>query len=267
MSTPRQQLILQLAAAITVFSFAWPYYSIVDRAVDWRILALAIGATSLAVASAARQPWWWLLIHATFAPAAWLLSLWQINPKWFLFALILMLLIFRGTLTRQAPLYLTNRTTARALAELIPENISGYRVADVGAGLGSFLHPLARLRPNAIFTGLENSPLTWFLGRCRLAFVTNCVLRWKDLWTEDLSRYDLVYAFLSPVMMDSLGHKIAAELGRNAVFVSNSFPVPDATPWQIIDVEDRRRTRLYCYRQQDLQTWSENPSLFASNPL
>ena len=256
MSTPRQQLILQLAAAVTVFFFAWPYYGFVGRSVDWGILALAVGGTSLLIASVTRQPWWWLLIHAAFAPAAWFLAQWQINPSWFLFALVLMLLVYKGTLTQQAPLYLTNRTTARTLAELIPEDVSGYRVADVGAGVGSFLHPLARMRPNAIFTGLENSPLTWLLGRCRLALVANCALHWKNLWAEDLSNYDLVYAFLSPVMMDSLGHKIASELGQNAVFVSNSFPVPGAVPWQILAVKDRRHTQLYCYRQQDLQAWA-----------
>jgi hypothetical protein len=32
-----------------------------------------------------------------------------------------------------------------------------------------------------------------------------------------------------------------------ALLVSNSFPIPEATPQQVIEVPDRRRTQLYCY--------------------
>jgi hypothetical protein len=59
---------------------------------------------------------------------------------------------------------------------------------------------------------------------------------------------DIVYAFLSPRVMPRLWQKAQAEMRPGTLLVSSSFPVPDAIPEQVIDVPDRRGTRLFCYR-------------------
>lgn len=247
-----RQLALQFAAALLVLSLAWPYYGMKAEMLPWSGVALAIGGTALVFATLSRQPWWWRLIHFAFVPLAWAASQLDIPPGWFLLAFLIMLLVYRGAVAGQVPLYLSNRETAAALAQLARERHSRH-LLDLGAGIGSLQLPLARALPEARVDGLENAPLTWLIGRLRLAGQANGRLAYGDMWRRDLGPYDLVYTFLSPEPMDWLGQKAAAEMGTDSLLVSNSFPVPWAEADRVIEVQDKRRTKLYCYSPARLQ--------------
>lgn len=242
-----RQLALQLAAALAVLSLAWPYYGIRNDDLPWPQTALAIGAVAVLFASVTRQPWWWRVMHALFAPLAWGVSGLPLDPGWFLLLFILLLLVYRGALTGQVPLYFSNRASAAALAELTADR-RDLHFLDLGAGIGSVLIPLARERPDGHFTGVENAPLTWLVGRLRAARLANCDWRWGDIWQSDLSRYDVVYAFLSPAPMTALWEKVENEMRPGSLLVSNSFAIPVVEPSSVLEVGDARQTRLYCYR-------------------
>ncbi|WP_300452312.1 class I SAM-dependent methyltransferase [Accumulibacter sp.] len=246
-ASPRRQLALQLAAALAVLSLAWPYYGMRNEELPWPGTALAIGGVALLLASFTRQPWWWRLIHLFFAPLAWGVAGLAIDPGWFLLLFIALLLVYRGALTGQVPLYLSNRPTALALAELTAER-PALRFLDLGAGIGSVLRPLAGKRPDASFTGVENAPATWLIGRLLTAGLANCDWRWGDFWRTDLASFDVVYAFLSPAPMAALWEKVQREMRPGSLFVSNSFPVPGVEASREIELADARQTRLYCYR-------------------
>lgn len=243
-----RQLALQFAAAFAVLSFAWPYFLIRNEPLPWLPTGFAIGAVALLAAWATRQPWWWRLIHAAFAPLAAGVATLGIDPGWFLLAFMATLLVYRGAITGQIPLYLSNRTTADALAQLLPAR-AGASLIDLGAGVGSVVCRLARLRPDAHVVGVENAPATWLIGRLRTRSLGNCEWHWKDLWRTDLAAFDVVYAFLSPAPMAELWQKVEREMRPGSVFVSNSFPVPGHDPDSIIELDDARRTQLYCYRR------------------
>jgi hypothetical protein len=242
-----RQLALQCAAAFAVLSMAWPYYGLRAEALPWPQTALAIGGVALIVAAVTRQPWWWWVIHALFAPLAWCISGLNIDPGWFLLAFVVILLVYRGALSGQVPVYLSNRDTANALAGLLPEQ-AGARFLDLGAGIGSVLCPLARARPDAQFTGIENAPLVWLTGYLRTRGMPACVWCWGDMWRADLAGYDVVYAFLSPAPMPALWAKAKREMRPGSLLVSNSFAVPEVGPERIIELDDPRQTVLYCYR-------------------
>ncbi len=242
-----RQLALQFSATIAVLSLAWPYYGVRNEVLPWPETAFAIGATAWLMASLTRQPWWWRLIHALFAPLAWLVAQWPVDPGWFLLAFGLLLLIYRGALNGQVPLYLTNTQTAVAIAELTADR-AGFSFLDLGAGVGSVLYPLAKARPDIRCTGVENAPATWLVGRLRTAGLSNCDWRWGDIWQTDLAGHDVVYAFLSPVPMPALWQKVQAEMRPGSLFISNSFPVPEVEASKVIDVDDGRHTQLFCYR-------------------
>ena len=72
-----------------------------------------------------------------------------------------------------------------------------------------------------------------------------------NLWATRLEEFDVVYAFLSPAPMPELWVKIQHEMKLGSLFVSNSFPVPDIEPENVLELDDARRTRLYCYRISD----------------
>lgn len=248
MPEPRlRQLALQFAAALTVLSLAWPYCGIRNEELPWPETALAIGGVAALFASITRQPWWWRVMHALFAPLAWGVSRLSIDPGWFLLLLTVLLLVYRGAVTDQIPLYLSSSRTAVALAALTAEQ-GEMRFLDLGAGIGSVLIPLAKERPDARFTGVENAPATWLLGRLRVAGLANCDWRWGNIWQTDFAGYNVVYAFLSPAPMAALWERLQKEMAPGSLFISNSFPVPGTATSCVIDVDDQRQTRLYCYR-------------------
>lgn len=247
-STPLRQFALQGAAVILVLSLAWPYFGWRAEAMPWRETSLAIGGVALLLATLSRQPWWWRLIHALFMPLVWATQRLTIDPGWFLLAFILLLLVYRGALSGQVPLYLSNRRTVAALAELLAER-GPCRFIDLGAGIGSTAVPLADALPEHRFTGYENAPLTWLAGRLLGLGRPNLDWRWDDLWQARLGDYDIVYAFLSPAPMARLWDKVQAEMAPGSLFVSNSFPVPGVAPDRVIDVDCEPPRPLYCYRR------------------
>lgn len=242
-----RQLAVQCAAAFVVLSLAWPYFIIRNEPLPWPATALAIGACALLIASLTRQPWWWRLIHALFAPLAAGVAALAIDPGWFLLAFVLMLLVYRGAISGQIPLFLSNAATAAALAKLVPAG-SGQRFIDLGAGLGSVTRTLAKARPELQVSGVENAPATWLIGYLRTRGLANCTWNWGDLWRTDLARYEVAYAFLSPAPMAALWAKAQREMPPGSLLVSNSFPVPGRDADATIAVDDARQTRLYCYR-------------------
>jgi len=60
--------------------------------------------------------------------------------------------------------------------------------------------------------------------------------------------------------MARIGKKAAAELGAEALLISNSFPVPRATPERTVEASRRVRA-LYLYRRAGLASRDK-----ASNP-
>lgn len=192
------------------------------------------------------MPKWWLPIHCTFLPAVVLASRLNIPSGWYLSALLLLMLIFWRTDQSRVPLYLSNAATARALVALLPAAPS--LVVDLGCAHAGLLRRLARARPDCRFVGIEHAPLPWLWARLASLSLPNLRIRYGDFWQQDLSSFDVVYAFLSPVPMPRLMDKARAEMLSGTLLVSNSFAVPAAIADHVVELDDRRATRLYCYR-------------------
>jgi SAM-dependent methyltransferase len=214
-------------------------------------LAFAIARLGIAAIIALRQkaPRWWLTIHLAFAPLAVLVHGLEIEPAWFLTIFIVLLLVFWRTDKSRVPLYLTNHTTAEALAKLIPPGPC--RVIDLGCGEGGVLRLLAQARPDCQFVGIEHAPLTCLAAKLRNFYLPNVAIRHGDFWEEPLQAYQLIYAFLSPAPMPRLWKKMAVEIRAGAMFISNSFPVPGIRTHKVIEIADRRATQLYLYLPPD----------------
>ena len=211
----------------------------------WPLVATQAAGAALA-AEALRSARWWLPIHLGFVPLLVGAQGLGLHPAWSFAAFVTLVLFYWTSFRTQVPLYLSNPRTAAAVAELLPAQPA--RLLDIGAGTGSLLRPLARARPDCHFTGVELAPAAWLIGHLLCARQPNIDWQRVDLFDCPWQGYDLVYAFLSPVPMPAVWKKAAAELRPGALLVSNSFPVPERKPDFIVDVNDRRSTRLYCYR-------------------
>ena len=72
------------------------------------------------------------------------------------------------------------------------------------------------------------------------------------MWAIKLSEYDVIYAYLSPEPMAKLLGKLRSEMRQDAIFISNSFALPNIQPARKFELTDFSHSRLYIYRYDDL---------------
>ena len=216
------------------------------------LFALLCGVLAAAFSRMAGLAKWWLLIQLLFAPALVLMLALNIPPGFFLAAFLILLLVFWSTFRTQVPLYLSSRKTWQALETLLPAATSGktFTFMDLGSGLGGVLAYLASVRPDGHYTGVEAAPLPFLLSwlRIRLGGYRNGHVQWGSLWSCDLAPYDVVFAYLSPVPMDQLWHKVKNEMRPGTLFISNTFAVPEHPPQDTITLDDLHHSTLYIWR-------------------
>lgn len=194
---------------------------------------------------------WWLAIQLLFAPALVLMLKLNIPSGVYLIAFLLMVLVYWSTFRSQIPLYLSSKKVWKTLEELLPpaQENQNFKFMDIGSGLGGVLTHLSTVRPDGFYFGIENAPLPYYLSRLRIMLGnhSNCHALWHDLWTSDLSPYDIVYAYLSPVPMEKLWLKIQQEMRPGTLFVSNTFTVPQHPPQYSITLDDLHQSTLHIW--------------------
>jgi hypothetical protein len=158
---------------------------------------------------------------------------------------VLLLAGFGATFRTQVPLFLTARKVRAALCELV-DPARSLKIVDLGCGLGSVLTALKRLRPECECHGVELALLPYLVSRLR-GLRTGCAVERRDLMAVDLSRYDIVYAFLSPAPMPQLWAKARREMRPGSRFVSLAFDVPGVPADQVIAVGPKARHTLYVW--------------------
>ncbi len=215
----------------------------------WRLVLLQALAAA-AVSRLLRQPAWWVPMHLLFLPAVMGMLTLHLPSGFYLAVFVLLSLVFWGTVKGDVPLFLSSAEVAASVAEMAEQEHAGM-VADVGAGVGSVVVPLARRLPVVAIEAWERAPLPWAIAAWRCRRLANVAVRRASFWSCHFARYDLLFAFLSPAAMPALGEKIRREMRPGSLFVSSSFPVPDWTPESVRKVNDRRGTVLYCYRIQE----------------
>ncbi|MGZ5054516.1 MAG: hypothetical protein ACXWAT_06180 [Methylobacter sp.] len=211
----------------------------------WR-LALVQGVAAALLSNVFRQPYWWIPIHFLFMPMAIAMFALQLPPWLYLLIALLLALVFWGTVKGDVPLFLSSDSVAAAVASIVErENANSF--ADLGAGIGSVAVPLAKRRVLAV-DAWECAPLPWLITAWRCRKLPNAIVRRASLWGCNLACYEVAFAFLSPAVMAKLGEKVRREMRPGSLFISSSFSIPDWEPESIVGIEDRRETKLFCYR-------------------
>ena len=227
--------LLTWAAAWAVFTFlsaVLPWWGAVWIACGLGVLASLLGRT-----------WWRRSMIAVGFPLSWCVVAAGQIPAWgWLIPLALLLLVYPINAWRDAPVFPTPAGALDGLGAHIhlPE---GAKVLDAGCGMGHGLQALHRAWPQAKVYGVERSwPLRWLSQlRCPWANVQRA-----DMWACDWSAYALVYLFQRPETMGRAAVKAMGEMRDGAWLVSLNFPLPDATPSYIDQLDDGRE--VYAYR-------------------
>lgn len=190
---------------------------------------------------------WWLFIQALFVPVVVVALSLQLVPEWYLAGFVGLVLVYWSTFNTQVPLYLSRRQVWHRVNAQLSDR-PGLRCIDLGSGLGGWVQYLARMRGDSHFNGIEAAPLPYWVGKLRTFFQANAAITWGNFWQHDLSAYDVVFAYLSPVPMPDLWNKVQREMRPGSLFISYRFSVPGVVPSTVIELNDLGRTQLYLWR-------------------
>lgn len=212
---------------------------------EWGVLqGLLAGLISYCL----RLPIWWTSIHLGFIPLVITTLALDISSFWFFIFFLSLLLIYGKTYKTQVPLYLSSKSVNTALKTLLPEQ-GQFSFVDLGSGCGGLLNNLASVHRNGIFYGIESAPLPCLISKLRNIFhVSSCKIFWGDFWQYDFSKYDVVYAYLSPIPMESLWHKASKEMRPGSLLISNTFIIPGVTPYKSIQLNDFSNSTLHLWK-------------------
>lgn len=250
LSLPRIQsasllaLIAQLIALAAIFilaAMAKPLLTLFE----WALLQ---GLIAGIISYYFKMATWWLPIQTLFVPVLVLTLTLQLSPLWFGAAFFLLLLTYGKTFQTQVPLYLSSQKAAQAIESLLPTQ-NHFSFIDLGSGCGGLINDLSKSRGNGRYVGIEAAPLPLLISKIRNLFqMGRCNIKWGDFWQHDLSQYDVVYAYLSPVPMASLWKKARKEMRPGSILISNTFQIPGVTPEKSIPLNDFSGSTLYLWR-------------------
>lgn len=218
---------------------------------DWRTLWVLVSMQGVAAAICScllKQPNWWLAIHSLFLPLALGVLTLALPPSLFLIFAIVMFLVFWGGIKGDVPLFLSSQAVPDALHDLIHREEHIRDFAELGAGTGTVAIPLAQHQAWLNIDAIEHAPIPWLISMYRSRKLGNINHRRENFWLINFAQYQAVFAFLSPAVMTQLGEKVRREMPKGGLFISSSFPVHDWQPERVLQLNDRRKTSLYCYR-------------------
>ena len=214
--------------AAVILSSLWGALSGAGMA-TWQWL-LVQSLCSAVIAAMLGMAWWWLLLNLLFAPLLAVGLAVSLPPVWSAAVLIALVLVYGGTQRTRVPLYLSNAQAVRALREVVPMD-RPLSFLDIGAGTGTVLAAIAQSHPNARVQGVERAAVPFLLAFLRAKWCgARYRVRWGNLWSTDLSRHDVVYAYLSPAPMASLWEKARSEMRPGSLLVSFRFVIPEVVP-------------------------------------
>ena len=193
-------------------------------------------------------PRWWFPISLLFLPAVALAQSMPIPPWAYLAAFVLMLIFFSSIFQRGAPLYLSGPQAWETVLAQLPRD-RAFRFIDIGSGLGGLSLYLASQCPNGEFHGVESAPGPWLISRLRNWFGNGRVrFRRNDYRRLDLGEYDVVFAFLSPLVMQDVVAQARAQMRSGSLFLSLAFPLPGLTPDLALKTDGEQGHMLYGWR-------------------
>jgi hypothetical protein len=147
-----------------------------------------------------------------------------------------------------APMPTTPRQT-RCILQNLPQD-PGPVIFDLGSGLGTLAISLAKHYPNSAVTGVESSPIPYWISRIlRVLFrLPNLSFQRHDLLETTLSDATAVVVYLYRGGIRNLKPKLEQELKPGVWIVSNTFAFPDWKPVKVVNTGDFNQTKIYVYK-------------------
>ncbi len=192
------------------------------------------------------EEFWWVYIHLTFPLIAGLLMLLNIPSNVYLAAFMVSTGLFWTTFITRVPFYPSKPVIWNQVAAIVPNN-KKIRMIDIGSGLGDLVFKVSELRPECEISGIEIAPIPWLISYLRKFFNrSRATVRLGNYHHLDFSKYDVIFAYLSPAAMTALWTKAQAEMNEQSLLVSHAFEIANVQPSMTIQ-ESQSTSQTYVY--------------------
>jgi len=99
------------------------------------------------------------------------------------------------------------------------------KIVDLGSGTGSVLIPLAKEFPQHRFIGYEWDPILIQISRKKARGLKNIVFKQRNYMKENLSVFNVVFAYVLKAQGDQVGLKLKKELKHESFVVAADYPL------------------------------------------
>ena len=99
------------------------------------------------------------------------------------------------------------------------------RITDLGCGSGALLLPLAKEFPEHEFIGLEWDIVPLTMGKIKARGLKNITFVQGDYMKTNHSDMDLIMCYVLKVTGEPLGKKLAQEIKKDCIVISEMFPL------------------------------------------
>ena len=239
-------VVLQAVALLLVFAANWVWLltclHVLHIAFTPNIVVLVVAQSTMAMLLSVVMGMdrWWRWIHACFPLAILAMSQWHVPNEIYLVAFLFSLSLYWTTFRTQVPFFPSRPVAWQHVADLLPAG-KPVHLIDIGSGIGDMVMHVASHSgtgvgaKNSSFTGIEIAALPWLVsyirGRLRRS---QAVFKLGDYNELNFSRFDVVFAYLSPAAMLKLWAKASREMRAGSMLISYEFEIPGITPSRVI---------------------------------
>ena len=171
-----------------------------------------------------KLPIWWWFINGLMP---WALSMGMalaLPSSPFLFAFMAIWLCYTGIFSTRVPYYPTQKTVRTTLQQQFPAHASS--MLDIGSGFGGWCLTLQNSHPEIQVTGIEMAFMPWLVSVLRARLQNSpCRFVRGDYRQLHWSNYDVIYAYLSPVVMESVWQQACEQMRPGSRLISCEFDI------------------------------------------
>lgn len=140
------------------------------------------------------------------------------------------------------------RKAMLAFLEKYTDTNKPWNIADLGSGWGGLAIATHRLFRQSSIHGYELSPVPLVISKMRSVSRPNVHFKRKDILSVNLSTFDIIISYLSPVIMKEMKKKFETECKSGTLIVCNAFEIPGWTPLEQCTVGRLPKIPVFIYR-------------------
>ncbi len=146
------------------------------------------------------------------------------------------------------PYYPSRESRVKKLLEVF-EPKSGVKIIDLGSGDGRILRILSSKYDDIYLYGVEKDKVLFDISNKLSKGYGNIKIFNGDLFHVDISRYDIVYTYLTSDALKRLRDRAEDFLSRGGTWIALDYSIPGIKPRHIIKLDGWHKYYIYYFEK------------------